>query len=103
MGNFCLHDRVSSEEIGLGIVEGFRGWRDGGVNIWPGSCVMSSSNISHMDPSIYHTHLTSEGAEESLDKNSDQPENEVIALSCRENLENFIIYNQIVKPNLVPR
>ena len=58
---------------------------------------MSSSNISHMDPNIYHTHLTSEGAEESLDKNSDQPENEVIALSCGENLEIFIIYNQIVK------
>ena len=58
---------------------------------------MSSSNISHMDPNIYHTHLTSEGAEESLDKNSDQPENEVIALSCGENLEIFTIYNQIVK------
>ena len=64
---------------------------------------MSSSNISHMDPNIYHTHLTSEGAEESLDKSSDQPENEAIALSCGENLEIFIIYNQIMKPNLVPR
>ena len=37
------------DRVLLGDLEG---WRDGGVNIWPGSCVMSSSNISHMYPSI---------------------------------------------------
>ena len=96
---------LAARRLDWALLRDLEGWRDGGVNICPGSCVMSSSNISHMDPSIYHTHLTSEGAGESLDKNLDQPENEVIALSCREpwNFHHMYLYNQIVKPNLVPR
>ena len=81
------------------------GWSDEGANISPGSCVMSSSNISHINPNIHQIHLTSERADDLLDKSLDQPENGVISISScyKRNLEIFIrfFHTKYVQPNNV--